>query len=174
MASLALICQFAGLLMIIGAFWLLFKQKIYLDATTKEMMYVELPFIGKVKTNAPSLAIIVIGLIAVVIPYYYSRTRYLSVHQHFASNSYPISVYAVCRVHSIENDGELDLPVPILSDSDYKPLIVFRVGTITEAESLDLSKAKNGILQLTGRTISLGDVGPTLRSDISPKPETFK
>jgi hypothetical protein len=174
MATLALLCQCTGILLIIGSFWLLFKQKIYLDATTKQVMYVELPLIGKMKTNAPSLAIIVLGLIAVIIPFYYSRTRYLSVHQHFTSNSYPISVYAVCNEHSIENDGELHLQVPLLSESTYEPAIVYRVGTITEAESLDLSKAKNGSLQLSGRTISLTDVGPTLRPDVSPKPEAFQ
>jgi hypothetical protein len=171
---LAFGCQIAGITMILGAFWLLFKQKIYLNAETKDIMFVELPLLGKLKTNAPSLAIFVLGLVAVGFPYYLSRTQYLSVHQHFASNEYPISVYAVCHENSIENDGELDLPVPILPDSDYKPAIVYRVGAITEAETLDMSKAKGGVLQLDGRTITLPASATPLKPNISPKPEGFK
>jgi hypothetical protein len=173
-ASLAFTCQIAGFLMIIGAFWLLFKQKIYLDAQSQQPMYVELPFFGKLRTNAPSLAIIVLGVIAVGFPWYASRTKYLSVHQHFASDLYPISVYAVCHENSIENDGELDLSVPILSDSDYKPAIVYRVGAITQAEHLDLSTEHHGVVQLSGVTIDSGESGSQLRPDISPKPEAFK
>jgi hypothetical protein len=174
--SLFFVAQAAGLLMIGGAIWLLFHEKIYIDASTKRVLYVELPFFGKVTTNAPSLALFVLGLAAVLYPPYVARTRYLKVHQYISSTNHPIVVYAVVRQNVQQNDGDVLLSLPILSDPDYDPQLVYVAGPITNAMNIDLSQEKGGVIQLVPESIqdTSHTVPPAVKVDIVPKPDAFK
>ncbi len=173
---LFLVAQAAGILMICGAIWLLFREKIFIDSQTKQVLYVELPFFGKIRTNAPSFALFVLGLVAVLYPPYTARTRYLKVHQYISSNNHPIVVYAVVRQNVQQNDGEFFLSLPVLSDEDYDPQLVYVAGPITNAITIDLSKQKDGMIQLVPQSIqdSNHSALPAIKADIAPKPDTFK
>jgi hypothetical protein len=59
--------SFAGLVMVAGGIWLLYKQKIYIDSESKQVIEVELP-IGKFKTNLPVLVLFALGFVPLIYP----------------------------------------------------------------------------------------------------------
>jgi hypothetical protein len=168
------ICQFSGLVMIIGSLFLIFKEKVYLDAVTKEVMFVELPKLGKLRTNAPILAVIALGLVAVIYPVYLDRTTYITVRGKVESNIHPVSVYAVASQATSGNNEDLIIAIPQLPSKDYQPHIVFRVGSAFDDETVDLRKVKNGVIELD--TVRLIDVNTAavLQGVDATKPAGFK
>ncbi len=149
MFDLEHICQFAGILTIVGAMFLIFKQKIYLDAQTKKVMYVELPKVGKLQTNAPALAVIVLGFAAVVYPVHLSHTTYLTVEQDVESESLAtVNAYAVSKQATVGNDKHLTISFPNLPDDDYTRHLVFHVGNQFWEQNVDLKTARHGKIEL--------------------------
>ena len=61
MANSAYILFGIAFLSIILGFAALLSQKIYLDATTKQPTEVEVPFLGKIKSNYPALVFVFLG-----------------------------------------------------------------------------------------------------------------
>lgn len=175
MLGLEHICQLAGLVMIVGSLILIFKQKIYLDAHTKEVMYVELPKIGKLRTNAPVLAVIGLGMVLVIYPVHLAHTTYLTVEQDFESNL-PLTVdaYAVSKQTTIGNDRHLIMLIPNLPDSDYQPHLVLHAGTLFWEESVDTEKARHGRIVLEKTVLKDIKEEATAQPITAPKPEGFK
>ena len=172
--NLDLTCQITGIVMIVGALFLIFKEKVYLDAATKEMMYVELPKLGRLKTNAPILAVIVLGLVAVLYPVHLDHTTYITVRGHVESNSHPVSVYAVAGQATSGNNDTLIISIPQLASKDYQPHIVFRVGSAFDDEIIDLKKVKDGVIELDPvKLIDLNST-PALQPVDAAKPSEFK
>jgi hypothetical protein len=168
------VCQGAGILMILGGTWLIYREKIILNAVTKEPMFVELPFFGKLRTNAPALALFVLGLAAVMYPTHAIGTPYLRVKQQITSDKHPVVVYAVVRSNSLQNDGELDLVVPILN-GEYEPQLVYVAGSITNQEAINVSQENHGVLELQPRNIEESHriSRPAIEQDLKPKPANF-
>ena len=173
---LYLVCQGAGLTMILGTIFLLFREKIFLDAETKRVLYVELPLLGKMKTNTPTLALFVLGLCAVLYPPYIARTQYLKVRQKISSNMHPVAVYVAVRADLIPDNMEMQLSLPILSDQDYDPKIIYVAGTITNSFDIDLKTQHNGVIVLPPQWIQDHTDFPasSIKVDVAPKPEGFK
>jgi hypothetical protein len=71
MAIIVIIVMYAlaGLCFVLGMIALL-KQKTYIDAETQQPTEVEIPIIGKLKTNYPALVFVVIGGFLAAIPWY--------------------------------------------------------------------------------------------------------
>ena len=61
MVSSAYILFGIALLSIILGFVALLSQKVYLDATTKQPTEVQIPFLGKIKSNYPALVFAFLG-----------------------------------------------------------------------------------------------------------------
>lgn len=170
---LLLICAGAGVLMIAGGIWLIYHEKIFLDSTTSMPVFVEVPFVGKLRTNAPSLALFVLGLLAVGYPIHAARIPSLTVKQQISSQVHPVSVYAVVRSVPLQNDGYVYIALPVLPE-EYEPQLIYVAGTITNQETIDPSAGKNGILELKPRQIQYsGSPTPAIKSDVVGKPAGY-
>jgi hypothetical protein len=71
MAIIVIIIMYvlAGLCFVLGMIALI-KQKTYIDTETRQPTEVEIPIIGKLKTNYPALIFVVIGGVLAAIPWY--------------------------------------------------------------------------------------------------------
>ena len=167
------ICQFGGLLMVIGGMVLLYKQKIDINKITKQLE-ISVPFFGKLRTNTPALALFVIGVVLLVLPIQQLKTEYLHVEQDVESNIHPVLVYAVVNTKSLPSGkGHLDLSIPILSTEDYSPELIYVAGEITDHEEVKLKTRKNGLITLREKRLN-GRAIPDVSGIVVPPPERFK
>jgi hypothetical protein len=167
------ICQITGIIMIVGSLFLIFKEKVFIDKESKAM-YVELPMIGRLRTNAPLLAVIALGLVAVIYPVFRDHVTYITVHGYIKSNSHPVSVYAVAGQSTSGNDNNLVIAIPKLPSQDYQPHLVFRVGNVFDDETIELNKVKNGVFELNGVNLVDSSRVPDLKPIDTPKPAEFQ
>lgn len=140
--------SFAGLVMVVGGIWLLYKQKIYIDSETKQAVEIELP-IGKFKTNLPALALFALGFVPLIYPLVRCADIFsqLSLNGSVEGDAFPVQIYAVVRTHSLNSAGHFSLKVPQLDNQDYKVLYVVP-GQPPADYDPDLQKAENGQVQL--------------------------
>ena len=47
------LCSVAGLVMVVGGIWLIYKEKIFIDRETKQITEIEIPGGWKFRTNIP-------------------------------------------------------------------------------------------------------------------------
>jgi hypothetical protein len=62
------ICAIAGLILVVGSLFLIWKGRIYVDAETKTVTKVELPLGIKLQTNLPVLAMFIFGALLLGYP----------------------------------------------------------------------------------------------------------
>jgi len=176
--ALFYICQVAGIIMIVGAFILIYKQKIYVDKVTKQVVELELPWIGRIKTNAPALALFGFGLIATIYPVMRvkSPVHYLTVSQAVKSDSHPIAVYVVVHSRVLQQDGNYNIALPVLETEDYEPQILYVAGPIVDQTEIELNTQKGGRIALQDKDIQTGNYqnASMLRPRITPPPVRFK
>jgi hypothetical protein len=173
---LLLICELAGLVMICGGIVLLYQQKIRLDAITKEIQ-VDVPFFGKMRTNAPAITLFVLGFIPLMYPLQFFKTEYVKVRQTVKSDDLPVAIYAVVAEHTLNNNGEeFQLAIPVVASDNYSPQLIYVAHDTTVAQRLSLDSQKGDVLELQpqniqrkGRTIM-----PAVRPDIQQPPENFR
>jgi len=178
MPYLLYVAQASGLILILGALFLLWKEKIFLDAETKEILFIELPWFGKLRTNAPSFALFVFGLAAIIYPIYLTHTQYIKVKQHISSDAPPVVIYAVVQERSIlNNDEDYELDVPILNTENYEPQLLYFAGSASSNALVDLQTQKQGVIKLDPKIIRLGGQvknPPVVVTEVIPKPNEFK
>src|SRR5215469_3982954 len=104
--ALYYICAGAGALMVAGGIWLIYKQKIYLDAETSEVLQIELPWLGKFKTNVPVLGLFIIGFVLLAYPIHSLTTQYLRVEQSVSSPD-PVEVYVAVENKTVGRGRKL-------------------------------------------------------------------
>lgn len=174
--ALYYICAGAGALMMAGGIWLIYKQKIYLSAETNEVLQVELPLLGKFKTNVPSLGLFIIGAVLLAYPIHALSTQYLRVEQLVSSDDHPVTVYVAVQTRSLQRDGKLIVRVPVLNSSDYEPELIYLAGSFSDQAALDLSKQEKGILKLSPKELQYkgSSAIENVQPDIQPPPATFK
>lgn len=176
-----LICQMAGIIMILGALVLLFKEKIYLNAETKEPMSVDVPFFGKLKVNSPALGIFILGILAVAYPLHFDHLNYVTATGKVKSNTYPVIAYVTSGEGTIGTATDLEISVPKLPVKDYKPNVVLIAGNAIGYAHVSLDDAKNGVVVIkpielldTSHPQSTPSAAPKLTSLDEPKPEGFE
>jgi hypothetical protein len=169
-----LIPQIGGLIMVAGGIWLIFKQKIYLNAEKNEVVGVEMPFFGKMRTNVPALGLFIIGIIPLLYPLHRTTTRYLRVEQPLSSDDHPVDVYVVVHTESLRLDGNLVVQVPVISSPDYNPELIYSAGTVTDHQWLDLNDEKHGKIVLGAKQIQNKRGGAIIISpNVAPRPQGF-
>lgn len=172
------VCSLAGFCMILGGVWLIYREKIYLNSETKEVMEVQLPLFGKIKTNIPALGLFLIGFFPLIYPIYKSRPQYVTVSQPSVKSSiHPVDVYVVVHEEKLDQDDQLTIEVPVLSTEDYSPHLIYVVGGEVFHQKLDLTLVKSGILSLKSKDIQVQNpksATALLQPDIQPKPVNFK
>src|SRR6476661_10924552 len=85
--------SFAGLVMVVGGIWLIYKQKIYIDSESKQVTEIELP-IGKFKTNLPALVLFALGFVPLIYPLYQCSGMFplLSLKGYIGGDTFPVQI----------------------------------------------------------------------------------
>jgi hypothetical protein len=165
-----------GLVMIVGGIWLIYKQKIYIDSQTKQVTQIELPFLGKLKTNSPVVVLFVLGFAGLFYPIYKSETNYWHLRGEVSSGIHPVAVYAVVQSEPLPQDGPFDLALPKLSSGNYTPLIIYVAGSdpYVLQDSVDTSQLTYGVNKLAVKKIVGNEQPSRFQSDIASPPAEFK
>jgi hypothetical protein len=154
---LYLLCSIAGLIMMVGGVWLIYREKIYFDRQTKEVTTeVKLPWNVTVKTNAPALVLFFIGLAALIIPILKPPPPQPTPPKPVTitgpvETTFPVVVYAV-KVGHIDivrssRSFQLEVPSP-LGDDGRHWLVIYQCGRVFRDAPADLNTAKDGIVTL--------------------------
>ena len=131
----------AGLVMVVGGIWLIYKEKIFIDRESKQPIEIRLPF-GSFKSNYPALALFVLGFFPLVYPVYklnpenYVRVKQVKIKGLVETDAYPALVYAARGRDFVLNKEEgFHIPVPFLGqgDEDYKVLLIVNDHVLGEA-----------------------------------------
>ena len=138
-----------GMIMIAGGICLLYKQKIYIDSQTHEATTIETP-VGKFRTNAPALALFLIGFIPLIYPIYQSsrKDRQVLVQGKISGGRIPVQVYVILESQSLFDEGIYRFNVPAHSDRGQYKLLYMANGDILEEKEADLNSASGGRIDL--------------------------
>lgn len=172
-------CAFGGLVMIVGGIWLIYKQKIYLNPSGDkvDVVAVEIPFFGKLRTNVPALALFILGFVPLIYPIYKANTEYTRVEQEITSEKYPVSVYVVVRQKSLNTHGKFVISIPNVNSADYEPQIIYLAnGFLTDQQEISLSEGKHGVIELREKSLQFANPSLTIpvTTDIRPPDARFK
>lgn len=162
----------AGLFMVVGGIWLLYKEKIYIDSESKQVTEIELP-IGKFKTNLPALVLFALGFIPLIYPITQCTDvlSELRLKGRVEGNAFPVQVYAVIRTDSLNGPGDFNLRVPELEG--YKILYVVPGEPVVDYQP-DVREAKRGELRVPVTKLLLSRKASYKPNDVRPVPAEFR
>lgn len=164
-----LICSFAGLVMVVGGIWLIYKEKIYIDKETNQVTELETP-LGKFKTNVPALVLFALGFVPLIYPIVKLSELLpeVTIEGAVQSNTYPVQIYAVVKTESLLGPRSFRINVPRVGESgDYK--ILYIVPGVVSEDTAPVDKAKNSIQFASKELRSV----PGFSKDVAPKPDGF-
>jgi hypothetical protein len=164
----------AGLVMVVGGIWLLYSQKIYIDSQSKEVTEVEIPMIGKFRTNVPALVLFTLGFIPLIYPVFQlaGMAKEVKIRGNVKANAHPILIYAVTSSDSVTQDGSFSIKVPLLGNaSDYK--ILYLVGNTTDQVTVDMNTQQSGVIDLKDKVITLPETSK-FQGNVEQRPSEFK
>jgi hypothetical protein len=127
-----LVAQGAGILLLVSIVWLLFKRVIYVDATTKQPIEFELPILGKLKSQNPVIALVLIAAGLTLYPLRLSdqaRSARLAKYAESATiegeveTTKPVTVTIVPLPRfqeTLQASGPFTMAVPIIPDVAYR------------------------------------------------------
>ncbi len=164
----------AGLVMVLGGIWLLYKEKIYIDRESKQVTEIETP-VGKFKTNVPALALFALGFFPLIYPLVKSATfvEEVRLKGSVTSSRFPVTIYAVIRSDSLLQGSDFSLQLPRLAGVGEEYKIIYVVGNAIFEDRADLSKRTNGEVLLPAKDISLGRTAEFV-PDLTPVPPDFR
>jgi hypothetical protein len=168
-ALLCFMCSFAGLVMIVGGIWLIYKEKIYIDKETNQVTELETP-LGKFKTNVPALVLFALGFIPLIYPIYKisELLPQVKIDGEVHSSSFPVQIYAVVKSQSVLGPGQFHLNFAHVGDfGDYKVIYV-APGVITD--DTPRFEINSLIAHLGTKDIK---VAPKFEGTIQPRPDEF-
>jgi hypothetical protein len=177
MIPLYYLSSFAGLTMVVGGIWLLYKQKIYIVRESNQVTEIETP-VGKFKTNVPALALFVLGFFPLIYPIVISKqfVEEVRIHGNVKANI-PLAVYVVSKEGSPSRDGDFRLQVPFLrkGDESYKILFSLANGQVIVGDWVDMKKAKGGEILLPAQVIEVPSATSVhYKPHVQPIPPEFK
>jgi hypothetical protein len=125
--TLLIVSQSAGILVILGSLFLLWKRKIYLDAEGKEVTDIEFPLGFKVKTNTPVLVMIFFGVFLIALPLLKpsaAEVEKTTVCAQVTSKG-PVTAYAIVDFDETDGRSEtVQLTVPLLEGQEYRVVYI--------------------------------------------------
>jgi hypothetical protein len=174
-------CSVAGLVTIVGGIWLLAKQKIYLNAETGDVVSVDIPLLGKFKTNIPSLGLFVLGSILLLLPVKLIQsvptiTPTVVVRGSVRSNDHPVVIYAVIGSGVLQQDGSFAIAVPLDLGPNYEPKVLYTTRNTRYIfdDPIELTRRKNGSLELLSKKLEVPETSslfPPTGSQAQPSSE---
>jgi hypothetical protein len=172
--ALYYMCSLAGLFMVVGGIWLVYKQKIYLDKEGKTVTEIETP-IGKFKTNYPALVLFALGFIPLIYPMIKSSgiAEQIKIRGSVHSDVHPVFIYASTWSDALQEDREFSLSLPKLRETGENYKVVYVAGDVVLDDPIDLAESKQGEVKLRVKQIASG--GATVfEPDVQPIPAGFK
>jgi len=163
----------AGLIMVAGGIWLLYKQKIYIDKESNQVTEIETP-LGKFKTNIPALVLFALGFVPLIYPIVQSSgfAEEVRITGNVKASTFPVQVYAVIKSDSLLENRDFTLQVPLLKgiSEDYK--IIYIAGNIILEDRADLTNVQNKEVHLQAKEIFPAKA-KIYEPAVSPKPAGF-
>lgn len=149
------LCSLAGLVMVVGGIWLLFKQKIYIDRESNQVTEIDTPF-GKFKTNYPALALFALGFVPLIYPIVQTSgaLEEFQIRGNVKASEHPVQVYAVIESDSLMQDRDFSLNVPVLKQQGHQYKVIYVVGSTVLEDTVDTSKRRSGEVHLQGKEIA--------------------
>ncbi len=168
-------CSLAGLIMVAGGIWLVYKEKIFIDRESKQVTEIETP-IGTFKTNIPALVLFALGFVPLIYPIVKSvgYSTQMSIRGKVSSDAHPVTIYAVVRKDALMGNGEynLQVPAPFGKAGDYRIMYVVPGGTISE-DLVDPSKQQSGVVTMQDTLLLVGGAKQYV-PDVEAAPDDFK
>jgi len=120
--TLLVICQAAGILLLACTMLLIGLRRIYFDAKTKQPIEIELPLFGKVKTQAPAFALIVVGAFLVFYPTARPQPDMVTFHGSVDTKGKSVTVMVVVPQYQqvLDSPGSFHIPVQVIKDASYR------------------------------------------------------
>jgi hypothetical protein len=157
--TLSVISALAGLLIALASLALLWQQKIYIDAQTKQITKIDLPFGIKLQTNAPVIAIVFMGVVLIMIPVLKHTEQNVVALKGHVSVREPLKVYAIAAQQ--ETNGDVLLEVP--GNTYYTVMYLPKDGAAAfDSQGVDLVKRHQEpfpLRELQVQAISEGNTG---------------
>jgi hypothetical protein len=118
----------AGLLLLVGVLFLLYKRVVFIDRHTERAVEFELPVLGRIRTQSPVLALAAFGVAMVTYPVYLStrgqQSIELSGSLDTGGRSAEILVVAMpsyqTSIHKPVGEQSFSLPIPLLPNTTYR------------------------------------------------------
>ncbi len=164
----------AGLIMVAGGIWLLYKQKIYIDKESEQVTEIETP-IGKFKTNIPALVLFALGFFPLIYPIVKSAgfAEEIRIKGNVKATTFPVQVYAVIKSDSLLENRDFSLLVPILKNAGEEYKVIYVAGNIVLEDRADVQKKLDGEIQLKAKEIVPVNT-ETFEPNVSPVPAEFR
>ncbi len=169
-------CSFAGLVMVVGGIWLVYKEKIVIDRESKQVTEIETP-LGKFKTNLPALVLFALGFVPLIFPIVRSvgYSTEMRIQCRVTSGAHPVTIYAVVTKDVLQGDGvyNLHVPAPFGRPADYR--VMYVVSGETNSEDLvDASTQQNGTVTMHDTSLKLGGAKEYAPGEVETLPDDFK
>lgn len=148
---LFLLCSLAGLIMVVGSLFLLWKGRIYLDNEGKNVSEFELPLGFRIKTQFPVLVMFLFGTFLMALPIYYNPRLCPDLPFH---NKAPlemvdltgkinspttVKVLAVVAEQQANGEREIKLRVPYVENRPYRIRYECPSGSFLRDEPVEMS-----------------------------------
>ncbi|MFI5184161.1 MAG: hypothetical protein ACHQNV_07180 [Vicinamibacteria bacterium] len=135
----------AGIAMLLGGMILVSRGKILIDKETKEVIDIELPVLGRLKTNLPRLVFFLMGLVLVLYPVMQARNMnpMVPVHGEAEAMTGQVMVYVAFGPAIIEKEvSDFSLDVPFEASTPYHVLFVANSQVISHQGITPVSPGK--------------------------------
>ena len=142
--DLCFLSALAGIFLLVATMGLIYKRRIYLDSQTRAPVEFEFPLLGKVKTQTPVIAVILVGAGLVTVPMFQSSPRMARIEGNLKTNGQAMTVLLVGEPsynYHQEVSGAFSHKIPLLPDPDYRVFLLVK-GKIVDSRMLRLNDNK--------------------------------
>jgi hypothetical protein len=118
-----LISQISGILLLLSTIVLLWFRRIYIDAQTRQPTEVDIPLLGKFRTQAPAIALILVAAILVIYPISRSKPDLIKIEGAVDTGGKSVTVLVVALPNSLttlDSAGTFEMPVPLIENVNYR------------------------------------------------------
>lgn len=165
----------AGLIMVAGGIWLIYKEKIYIDRESKEVTEIETP-LGKFKTNVPALVLFALGFVPLIYPIIKSAgfAQEVRIEGNVKASTFPVQVYAVVKSDSLLENRDFSLEVPVAENNGGEYKILYIAGSLVLEERADLRKKQDGEIKLPDKELLVPAAKRFAPARVEPVPPEFQ
>jgi hypothetical protein len=166
------ICAIGGFLIIAASFFLLWKRRIFLDRTTKEVTEIELPMGIKAKSQAPVILLILIGGVLMMFSVVEAQkfAEEITVNGQVNGSHTSVELYASVASQAVPHGGKFSLPLPVTHPSRTYTVLYAVDGTVIDSRLFDPAASSTKEL---GEVIIDIPATPELKGKIDPKPPEY-